>query len=145
MRLHNNDFLQSFIQTGKGHWLVLGALGLIAFFYNLPISLFGVTEGLYAAVTETMVRTGEYVHLTLHGQPYFNKPPMFFWLQAFSTQLFGWSEAALRLPSALFSLGTVVVTYWLGRTLFSATAGFWAALVVLTSYASLWLDRRAHY
>ncbi|MGB0909050.1 MAG: ArnT family glycosyltransferase [Nitrospirales bacterium] len=143
MRLHNNDFLQSFWQTGKGHWLVLGALGLLAFFSNLPISLFGVTEGLYAAVTETMVGTGEYVRLTLHGQPYFNKPPMFFWFQALSTQLFGWSEAALRLPSALFSLGTVVVTYWLGRTLFSATAGFWAALVVLTSYASLWFGQMA--
>ncbi len=143
MMLQNNDFLKSFSQTGKGHGLILGTMSLFAFFYNLQISLFGVTEGLYASVTETMVRTGEYVQLTLHGQQYFNKPPMFFWLQAYSTHLFGWSEAALRLPSALFSVGTVVATYWIGRTLYSATAGFWAALVVLTSYTSLWFGQMA--
>ncbi len=143
MKLYNNDFITSFSQTGTGHWLILGTMSLFAFFYNLPISLFGVTEGLYAAVTETMVRTGEYVHLNLHGQPYFNKPPMFFWLQALSVKLFGWGEMALRLPSALLSLGTVGVTYWLGKTLFSRTAGFWAALVVLTSYVSLWFGQMA--
>ncbi len=143
MKVYNNDFLLSFCRTGLGHALILGVLSVLAFFYNLPISLFGVTEGLYAAVTETMVRTGEYVHLTLHGQPYFNKPPMFFWLQAYSADVFGWSETALRLPSALCSLGTVIATYWLGRTLFSATAGFWAALVVVTSYTSLWFGQMA--
>jgi len=135
--------MKQFSQTGWGHWLVLGTMALLAFFYNISSSLFGVTEGLYAAVTETMVRTGEYVHLTLHGQPYLNKPPMFFWLQAASTKLFGWNETALRLPSALFSFGTVVVTYWIGRTLFSATAGFWAALVTLTCYVALWFGAMA--
>ncbi|GJL56105.1 MAG: hypothetical protein NPIRA02_32370 [Nitrospirales bacterium] len=122
---------------------MLGALSILAFFYNLPSSLFGVTEGLYAAVTETMVRTGEYVHLSLHGQSYFNKPPLFFWFQALSTKIFGWGETALRFPSALLSFGTVVVTYWVGRTLYSATAGFWAALVVITSYVTLWFGQMA--
>ena len=118
-------------------------MGLLAFFYNLPVSLFGVTEGLYASVTETMVRTGAYVHPTLHGEPYLHKPPMFFWLQAFSTESWGMNEAALRLPSAFCSFGTVVATYWIGRTLFSSTAGFWAALVMLTCYASVWFGQMA--
>ena len=143
MNLRDNEFIERGSQSGRMHWLVLGVMGVLAFFFNLSTSLFGVTEGLYAAVTETMVRTGEYVHLTLHGQPYFNKPPMFFWLQAISAKFLGWSEVALRLPSALLSFGTVVATYWLGRTLFSATAGFWAALVAITSYASLWFGQMA--
>ncbi|GJL65923.1 MAG: hypothetical protein NPIRA05_08940 [Nitrospirales bacterium] len=130
----------------KNEWwdvALLSGMGVFAFFYNLSSSLFGVTEGLYASVTETMVRTGEYVQLTLHGQPYWNKPPMFFWLQAVSTKFLGWHETALRLPSALFSVGTVVITYGLGKTLFSSTAGFWAALVALTSYVSLWFGSMA--
>ncbi|WP_454063790.1 ArnT family glycosyltransferase [Candidatus Nitrospira salsa] len=135
--------MKQFSQSGWGHWCILGTMGLLAFFYNISSSLFGVTEGLYASVTETMVRTGEYVHLSLHGQPYLNKPPMFFWLQAVSTKFLGWHETALRLPSALFSFGTVVITYWLGRTLFSATAGFWAAFVTLTCYVSLWFGGMA--
>ncbi|MDR4488619.1 MAG: glycosyltransferase family 39 protein [Nitrospirales bacterium] len=51
---------------------------------------------------------------------------------------FGWSEAAIRLPSALASLGTMITSYFLGRFLFSSFAGFWAALVVGTCYAGLW-------
>ena len=143
MDQRDNDSTKRHRESGIMHWFVLGLMGTFAFFYNLPTSLFGVTEGLYAAVTETMVRTGEYVHLSLHGRPYYNKPPMFFWLQALSTKFVGWGETALRLPSAFLSFGTVVVTYWLGRTLFSPTAGFWAALVVLTSYASLWFGQMA--
>ena len=98
-------------------------------------------EGLYASVTETMISTGEYVNLTLYGKPYLNKPPMFFWLQALSINALGWNELALRLPSALFAFGTVIATYFFGKTLFSRTAGFWASLVVLTSYGSVWFGQ----
>ena len=114
--------------------MVLIILGLLAFFYNLSNSLFGETEGLYGAVTDTMIRNQEYVHLTLWGQPYYAKSPFFFWLQALSSNLIGWGESALRLPSALPSLATVLVTYFLGATLFTRLAGFFAALVLVTSY-----------
>ena len=133
----------NWIESQWAHVVLLCALGMLAFFYNLPVSLFGTTEGLYAAVTETMIRTGEYINLTLHGQPYLNKPPMFFWLQAFSSSVLGWDEVALRLPSALFAFGTVLVTYGIGQTLFSRTAGFWASLVVVTSYGSVWFGQMA--
>ena len=142
MNLHTDSPVHD-NHSGFTHGIILCVLGLVAFFYNLQTSLFGVTEGLYAAVTETMVRTGEYVHLTLHGQPYWNKPPLFFWLQAVSTHFLGWHELALRLPSALLSFGTVIVTYWLGRTMYSHTAGFIAAIVIVTSYASLWFGQMA--
>jgi len=116
-------------------------IGILAFFHNLSVSLFGDTEGLYAAVTETMLRTGEYVHLTLNLKPYVNKPPMFFWLQGLSSTALGLNELALRLPSALFGLGTMIVTYCLGELLFSRKAGFWASLVVATSYATVWFGQ----
>ncbi len=129
------------IESRVAHLLLLGSIGLLAFFSNLSVSLFGDTEGLYAAVTETMLRTGELVHLTLNGEPYVNKPPVFFWLQGLSSQALGWNELALRLPSAVFSLGTMILTYVLGMLLFSRTAGCWAALVVGTSYASVWFGQ----
>jgi len=129
------------IENRWAHLVLLGMIGLLAFFHNLSVSLFGDTEGLYAAVTETMLRTGEYVHLTLNGKPYVNKPPMFFWLQGLSSKALGLNEFALRLPSALFGLGTMIVTYCLGKLLFSRTAGFWASLVVATSYATVWFGQ----
>lgn len=137
----NTAFDKNLIESRWAQIFLLGMIGILAFFHNLSVSLFGDTEGLYAAVTETMLRTGEYVHLTLNREPYVNKPPMFFWFQGLSSQALGLNELALRLPSSLFSLGTVFITCQLGRILFSKTAGFWASLVVATSYATVWFGQ----
>jgi len=128
----------AFLERPAFHIPLLLIIGLLAFSYNASISLFGETEGLYAIVTHTMMAAQDYVHLWLRGEPYFNKPPLFFWLQAGFIHGLGWSEAALRLPSIISSLGTMMTTYFLGRLLFSATAGFWGALVCATCYAGLW-------
>ena len=128
----------AFLHLPSFHIPLLLVIGFLAFFSNASISLFGETEGLYAIVTHTMIAAQDYVHLWLRGEPYFNKPPLFFWLQAGFIHGLGWSEAALRLPSMLSSLGTMMTTYCLGRLLFSPLAGFWGALVVATCYAGLW-------
>lgn len=128
----------AFLERPAIHIPLLLVIGFLAFISNASISLFGETEGLYAIVTHTMMAADDYVHLWLRGEPYFNKPPLFFWLQAGFIHGFGWSEAALRLPSIVSSLGTMITTYFLGRLLFSAMAGFWGALVCGTCYAGLW-------
>ena len=133
-----NIFCAEFPHRPSFHIPLLLVIGSLAFFANATISLFGETEGLYAIVTHTMIAAQDYVHLWLRGEPYFNKPPLYFWLQAGLIHGLGWSEAALRLPSMLSSLGTMMTTYFLGRLLFSPLAGFWGALVVATCYAGLW-------
>jgi len=128
--------------TKLGHVCLLILVGLFSFTYNLQISLFEGTEGLYGQITREMVQSGEYLRLTFQGQHYFNKPPMFFWMVGGFTQLFGDNEVALRLTSSLFSLGTMVLIFVLGRTLFSWKVGFWAALVFATNHVFLWYGRR---
>ncbi|MDH5564396.1 MAG: glycosyltransferase family 39 protein [Nitrospirota bacterium] len=133
-----NDVWNKFHVRPYLHLLILVFVGYQAFVSNISLSLFGETEGLYAIVTHTMMAAGDYVHLSLRGEPYFNKPPLFFWLQALGAHALGWSELALRLPSVLASCGLIATTYGLGRVLFSSVAGFWAALVVATCYAGFW-------
>ncbi len=128
----------AFFERPAIHIPLLLVIGFLAFSSNASISLFGETEGLYAIVTHTMMAAEDYVHLWLRGEPYFNKPPLFFWLQAGFIHGLGWSEAALRLPSIFSSMGTMITTYFLGRLLFSGMAGFWGALVCATCYAGLW-------
>ncbi len=128
----------TFLERPAIHIPLLLVIGFLAFSSNASISLFGETEGLYAIVTHTMMAAEDYVHLWLRGDPYFSKPPLFFWLQAGFIHGLGWSEAALRLPSIVSSLGTMITTYFLGRLLFSGMAGFWGALVCATCYAGLW-------
>jgi len=133
-----NTSRASFLYRPAFHIPLLLVIGFLAFGSNASISLFGETEGLYAIVTHKMMAAQDYVHLWLRSEPYFNKPPLFFWLQAGFIHGLGWSEAALRLPSVLSSVGTMMTTYFLGRLLFSPMGGLWGALVVATCYAELW-------
>ena len=124
------------------HLTVLLLVGLLSFLYNLNLSFLEGSEGLYPQITREMVSSNQFVHLTWQGETYSNKPPLFFWLLAISREVFGEHEWAFRFPGALFALGTMVLTYLLGRTLYSPTAAFWAALIVATSHVFLWYGRR---
>ena len=121
---------------------LLALVGGWAYFANLHLSLLEGSEGLYAGIAREMARRGEFFDLTYQDEPYFNKPPLFFWLLNLSTSIWGDHEIALRLPGSLAAVGTIVLTYVLGARLVSPTAGFWAALVVATSHVFLWYGRR---
>ncbi len=122
--------------------VLLALVGGWAYFANLHLSLLEGSEGLYAGIAGEMGRRKEFFDLTYQGEPYFNKPPLFFWLLNLSASLWGDYEIALRLPGSLAAVGTIILTYVLGVRLVSPTAGFWAALVVATSHVFLWYGRR---
>ncbi|NJL99084.1 MAG: phospholipid carrier-dependent glycosyltransferase [Synechococcaceae cyanobacterium SM2_3_2] len=63
--------------------------------------LFDWDELIYASLAREMVRSGDWLQLRIGGEPFLEKPPLFFWLQAASFQVFGIQEAAARLPSAV--------------------------------------------
>ncbi|QJE02694.1 phospholipid carrier-dependent glycosyltransferase [Massilia forsythiae] len=63
--------------------------------------LFDVDEGAFAEATREMLERGDAVSTWLNGQPRYDKPILVYWLQAGSVLLFGPSEFAFRLPSAL--------------------------------------------
>lgn len=56
-----------------------------------------------------------------------SKGPLPLWAMAGSFQLFGISEWSLRLPSLLFSMGGIWMIFEIGRRLFDARTGLWAA------------------
>ncbi len=60
---------------------------------------------------------------------YYSKPPMVAWLVAASTQLFGPSTLAVRLPAVLLGTGGLVLVYLLASQLYDARTGFWAVLL----------------
>lgn len=63
---------------------------------------------------------------------YYSKPPLIAWLIAASTSLCGDGEACIRFPSVLIHAGTTYLVFVLGRRLYSARTGFWAALAYAT-------------
>src|SRR5215207_4181706 len=56
--------------------------------------------------------------------------PFYFFFMHYWIKLFGTSEAALRLPSALFGLASVLMIYLLGRELFNPGAGLFSAALL---------------
>jgi len=63
---------------------------------------------------------------------YFSKPPMIAWLIGGTTAGLGDGEWAVRLAAPLVHAGTGIAVALLGRAMFSARIGFWAALTYAT-------------
>lgn len=90
-------------------------------------------EGRYAEVPREMIATGDWVTPRLDGVPYFEKPPLGYWIVAACEQALGPSEWSVRLAPALFALGGILATYGAARRLYGREAGFWSAVVLGTS------------
>jgi 4-amino-4-deoxy-L-arabinose transferase-like glycosyltransferase len=58
---------------------------------NAP--LFDPDEGLHAAIAQEMARSGDYVTPTFLGEPFLDKPILFFWAEAASLRLLGDRES----------------------------------------------------
>jgi 4-amino-4-deoxy-L-arabinose transferase-like glycosyltransferase len=93
-------------------------------------SLANWDEAIYGVVTRELLSDPD---LTLHygGRPWFEKPPLTFWLMAASSWVFGLTEFALRLPIASFGIAAVVLQYLAGRYLGGRSAGLLAAILLL--------------
>ena len=70
-------------------------------------------------------------------------PPLYYLLLDGWVAVFGTSEVAVRLPSALFGIATVVLVYALGAKLFGREAGIVAAALLAVSSFNLYYAREA--
>src|SRR5688572_25043268 len=91
--------------------------------------LFDPDEGLHAAIAQEMVQSGDYVTPRFLGEPFLDKPILFFWAEAAALRLFGDTESAVRLPPLLFGLAGMFSVAALGRALFGSAAGLVSGIV----------------
>jgi 4-amino-4-deoxy-L-arabinose transferase-like glycosyltransferase len=98
---------------------------------NRPLSV--PDEGRYVEIPREMAVTGDYITPRLNGVKYFEKPVLFYWLEAFSIRLFGLDEFTLRLWPALFAVFGCLAVYLAGARLFGRRSGLLAAVVLATS------------
>jgi 4-amino-4-deoxy-L-arabinose transferase-like glycosyltransferase len=126
--------------------LILLAFGGILFFYNLGgWDLWNPDEPRYAQIAKEMLQGEGWIIPHLNSEVYLDKPPLFFWLIAFTAKAIGgMNEFAARFPSALFGLFTLLLLFFLGKRLFNEKVGFMAALILATTVEFLWLARRAN-
>ena len=101
--------------------------------FNPP--LLDDADSVHAEVAREMLVRHDYVTLYADGIRYLEKAPLLYWSMAGSFHLLGVSDAAARIPLALYALALFLAVFLLGARLFKdATAGFYAALILTTSF-----------
>jgi 4-amino-4-deoxy-L-arabinose transferase-like glycosyltransferase len=105
-----------------------------AFFLRLDSTPFYRTmEAREGLVVQEMDRSGNWILPRRNGTEIPSKPPLFHWLALGAARLAGGvSEGTMRLPSAVASTVTVVVTGLLGYELFGASVAVVAGLMLAT-------------
>jgi 4-amino-4-deoxy-L-arabinose transferase-like glycosyltransferase len=131
-------------RTGT-RWLISAGvfgLALMLLFYHLGNgSLHDWDEAIYAQVAKEMFLSHDWGTLTWNDHPFFHKPPLYFWLTAFTYKMIGINEFAARLWPAMFGFGVIALTFVLGVRCHSWAVGAAAALVLLVvdhGYYSYW-------
>ncbi len=120
----------------------LAFLALIALFLRLGVgSLSSWDEAIYAQIAREMVESGDWLTPSWGYTPFFDKPPLYLWLEAVCFRLLGVSEFAARAPSALAGIGVVVLTFLLGTRAGGRVVGVAAAVVLLSSQGFLQFAR----
>src|SRR4051812_34744527 len=113
------------------HWrttLAVAAIGAAAFFSGLGLShLWDEDEPKNAVCAREMFERGDWIVPTFNGQLRTDKPILIYWCMIAVYHVLGVSELSARFPSALAGVGTVVLTFHLGRLMFDKRTGFLAS------------------
>jgi 4-amino-4-deoxy-L-arabinose transferase-like glycosyltransferase len=112
--------------------LVIFSLLLYGLFLGL-FPLLDPDEPVYGETAREMLLTGDWLSPRIYGDFWYDKPPLFYWLEAVSFSLFGISTWSARLPSALLGIGTVLYVFWSSCSLFGERVSRIAAFILASS------------
>lgn len=100
------------------HFIITLASALLFIPFLGKVHLFDWDEINFAECAREMLVTGDYSRVQLNFQPFWEKPPLFIWLQALSMNIFGVNEFAARFPDALCGIITLNILYYIGRRIY---------------------------
>lgn len=110
------------------------------FFAHLGESgLLGPDEPRYASIGRAMAESGDWVTPALNGRPWYEKPPLLYWLVGFGFLAGLDQDTAPRAPVAFFSLFSLALWVWVISRIESAALAFTSLAVLSTTagWASL--------
>lgn len=123
--------------------ILLAAVCMFLFFYGLgAFGLLGADEPRYAQVAREMFERQDWITPTLGHQPWLEKPVLFYWEAEIAYSLFGVSDWAARLPSAVTATLLVLAAYLFLRR-FRPGAELNGALMIAASVAVTGFARSA--
>ena len=113
-------------------WIAL-PLAFFTYFYRLSaVGLIGPDEPRYASIAREMARSGDWITPRLWGQPWFEKPPLLYWLSGIAFRAGLGPEIAPRLPVASMAVVFLVFYWWILEREFGGRPAWFATLVLGT-------------
>ncbi|MFC2115791.1 ArnT family glycosyltransferase [Bacteroidota bacterium] len=105
---------------------ILIALG--AFLLFIPflggVHLFDWDEINFAESAREMILTGDFLTVQIDFTPFWQKPPLFIWMQVISMKLFGINEFAARFPNVICGMLSMVILFRTGKRIYDAEFGW---------------------
>ncbi len=120
--------------------IIISAFYLFNFHVN---DIWTPNESFYAEAVREMFESGNFLEFFYNYEPRYNKPPLTYWIIAGSSSIFGYNEFGIRLPIVLMGIGSIWLTYLLGRRLYGNQGGIYAMVMMALSLQMLALKQFA--
>lgn len=122
--------------TKSGTIIILFVILIIYLIGAYTIDLLDNDATQYFTIAMNMHQSGNYMDVTWRPDyNYLDKPPLLFWLSAFSFSIFGLNHFAYRLPSILINILGIFSTYKLGKRLYNEQVGLYASIIYAANFA----------
>jgi 4-amino-4-deoxy-L-arabinose transferase-like glycosyltransferase len=108
-------------------------IAIVAALFFIPllgqVHLFDWDEINFAESAREMIAGHDYMTVKINYIPFWEKPPLFIWMQVLSMKVFGINEFAARFPNALCGIITLLLLFHIGSRLKDKNFGLvWVAL-----------------
>ncbi|WP_372519307.1 ArnT family glycosyltransferase [Candidatus Ruminimicrobiellum ovillum] len=122
-----------FIFTKKFLFFLVVVVAFVAFFHRLgeaPLSGDGIG---YGQIAKEMTVTGDYLTPYHDGVPIFytSKPPLLYWMMAFSGKILGFSNFSVKLPVALLSFLSIIFLFMFVTKYYDYITAFFASIILI--------------
>lgn len=118
----------------KYPYVIIALAAAILFLpYLGAVHLFDWDEINFAEAAREMIVSGNYSSVQINYQPFQEKPPLFFWLQALSMHAFGINEWAARFPNALCGILSLLGLFYMGKSWAGKQVAWWWVLLYTAS------------
>ncbi len=108
-------------------------LALVAALLFIPfaggVHLFDWDEINFAECAREMIVSHDYLNVQINFVPFWEKPPLFIWMQVLSMKVFGINEFAARFPNAVAGIASLLFIFAIGKKLFDERFGMWWVIV----------------
>lgn len=139
----NRNWFEKLLSSHKVA-IIFWTFSVFVLIYGLGDAGLWASEDRWAEISREMMQNQDFLHPSINGEVYFDKPLLTYWLIVIVAYILqGLDEFVIRLPSAIAALVGLFSVISLGRRLFSPTAGMMAGWILLSSYGFLFWGRAA--